>query len=79
MKNGMMKPTLTPADFRACRLALRLSAQDMADALGLANGRTIRRYESGEHRIPGPVVVLIGKMLIDRDAAEIRRRDDIKR
>ena len=50
---------MTPADFRAARAQLGLSARDMARALGLGSGRTVRRYESGQCPVPGPVAALI--------------------
>ena len=50
---------MTPADFRAARRQLGLSARDMARALGLGSGRTVRRYESGQCPVPGPVAKLL--------------------
>jgi len=57
---------MTPADFRKARHALGLSAQAMAFALGVSDGRTIRRWESGENPIGGPVERLVERMLADR-------------
>lgn len=49
---------MTPDEFRAARRKLGLSAQRMADALGIAEGRTIRHYEAGTRAISGPVSLL---------------------
>lgn len=54
---------MTPEEFKAARHELGLSANEMAKALGLSDGRSVRRFESGERDISGPVVVLVGVML----------------
>ena len=46
---------MTPSEFRGARRHLGLSAAEMASLLGLADGRTIRRYEAGDIEISGPV------------------------
>ncbi len=50
---------MTPAEFKAIRRGLGLSAQAMARAVGVSDGRTIRRWEAGDRDIPGPVRVLM--------------------
>jgi len=52
-------------DFIAARSRLGMTGAQMAKALRLGRGsdRTIRRYESGESRIPGPVSVAVEAML----------------
>ena len=49
-----------PIDARAVRAFTGLSQQRFGELIGLAKdaGRTIRRYESGEVEIAGPVLVL---------------------
>ena len=42
---------MTPAEFRAIRKSLGLSAQKMAVALGFQSGRHIRQIEAGTCRI----------------------------
>jgi DNA-binding transcriptional regulator YiaG len=56
---------MTPETFREARKALGLSANGMAEALklGKGGGRTVRRWESGETPITGPVAVAIGLMM----------------
>lgn len=49
---------MTPDEFRATRKKLGLSASKMAAALGLADGRIIRRYERGDVPVTGPVARL---------------------
>lgn len=48
---------MTPEQFKKARKKLGLSANKMGMALGLRGdpGRTIRRYESGQSEISGPV------------------------
>ena len=46
---------MTPQQFRTARLALGLSAEKMAIALGVSGGRTVRKWERGDNKIPGPV------------------------
>ena len=50
---------MAPAEFKAARHALGLSAQGMADALGIADGRTIRHWESGAREVTAPVALLM--------------------
>jgi DNA-binding transcriptional regulator YiaG len=50
---------MTAPEFRAARHALGLSAQGMADALGIADGRTIRHWESGAREVTAPVALLM--------------------
>jgi len=52
-----------PALFRSCRHALGLSAQGMAAALRVADGRTVRRWERGDRDIPGPAWVALRFLL----------------
>lgn len=54
---------MTPAEVRAYREGLGLSARALADHLGLAEERTVRRWEDGTRRVPPGV------------AAELRRLD----
>lgn len=48
---------MKPKDVAEIRKRLKLSAREMGLALGLRGdpGRTVRRYESGEVEITGPV------------------------
>ena len=59
---------MTPAEFRAARKALGLSANGMAEALrlGKGGGRTVRRWESGETPVTGPVSVAVELLLRTR-------------
>lgn len=50
---------MTPAELKAARHALGLSAEGFARLVGVASGRTVRRWEAGGQDIPGPVVVLL--------------------
>jgi len=54
---------MTPAEFKAARHALGLSAEGMAKALQVASGRTVRRWEAGDRDIPGPVKIALRYML----------------
>ncbi len=46
-----------PAELKAAREALGLSADALARMLLIDDGRSVRRWEAGEHVIPGPVSV----------------------
>lgn len=72
---------MTPADFKAARKALGLSARGMAAALsGAAPNplapRTIRRWEAGDSPIPATVTVLIPRLLTElrEEPAPVLRR-----
>lgn len=60
---------MTPKQFKAARKKLGLSQSEMADALAIKDPRTIRRYESGEREISGPVALLIERLLQDKNKA----------
>ena len=60
---------MIPAEFREARRALGLSARAMAAALGVSDGRTVRRWEAGRHPISGPVERLVRRLLAERAAA----------
>jgi hypothetical protein len=49
----------TPAQLRAARQRLGLSADGLARMVRVEDGRTVRRWEAGERHIPGPVTVLL--------------------
>ena len=55
-----------PEEFRSIRKGLGLSAAKMAMAMGMGNGRTIRRWESGDSPIP-PLAVSAAKRLANLD------------
>ena len=59
---------MTPADLRAARKRLGLSTNGLAEALrlGKGGGRTVRRWESGQSEISGPVSLAI-EMLLERN------------
>jgi DNA-binding transcriptional regulator YiaG len=50
---------MTPKEFKSARHALGLSAQGLANALGVKSGRTIRRWEAGQNDIPIMAIQLI--------------------
>lgn len=56
---------MTSGDFRAARKTLGLSANGMAEALrlGKGGGRTVRRWESGDTPVSGPVSVAVELLL----------------
>lgn len=43
---------MTPAEFKTIRESLGLSAQALADILGISQERTIRRWEDGSRELP---------------------------
>lgn len=60
---------MTPAQLKAARHALGLSARGMAAALSNPDAekpvdkRTVRRWEDGSQNVPGPVMVAVEFML----------------
>ena len=61
-----------PAELKAARQALGLSAEQLAQVVRVeGGGRTVRRWEAGEREIPGPVIVVMETamdFLVQRDA-----------
>ncbi|MGI9297813.1 MAG: helix-turn-helix domain-containing protein [Gammaproteobacteria bacterium] len=56
---------MTPADLKSARKQLGLTQTQLAERLrmGKNGGRTVRRWESGDCPIPGPVEVAIEFLL----------------
>ena len=50
---------MTRFEFKSIRHGLDISTQVMAHLLRVSDGRTVRRWESGERDIPGPAQVLM--------------------
>ena len=50
---------MTPAELKAARHSLGLSAEGFARLVRVDSGRTVRRWEAGERDIPGPVTVIV--------------------
>lgn len=50
---------MTPDKFKEARMRLGMSQNDMAEFLGIASDRTVRRWEEGEKDIPGPVLLVL--------------------
>jgi DNA-binding transcriptional regulator YiaG len=57
---------MTPVEFAAARKTLGLSVSRLARTLK-SDERTIRRWEHGERPIPGPVEVLLGMLIAQKD------------
>lgn len=66
---------MTPAELKQARHQFSLSADAFARWVGASDGRTVRRWESGERNIPGPVQVLVRAALAD---AGVRRYFGLK-
>jgi transcriptional regulator with XRE-family HTH domain len=54
---------MTPTQFKDARIALGLTQNECAKALGLKTSRAIRQFESGDREVSGPVAKLV-EMLI---------------
>lgn len=50
---------VTPEELRAARIELGCSQGEFADLVRVESDRTVRRWETGERPIPGPVAVLL--------------------
>jgi hypothetical protein len=49
----------TPDELRAARSVFGLSAEGLAAMVRMGDGRTVRRWETGDSEIPGPVTVVL--------------------
>lgn len=58
--------SIDATDLRAARAALGLSAAGFAKLVRVESGRTVRRWESGERDIPGPVAVIVEALMASR-------------
>ena len=56
---------MTPVEFKAARHALGLSAEGLARTIGVATGRTVRKWEAGDRDIPGPAALLMRLFMAD--------------
>lgn len=56
---------MTRAELRDLRLRLGLTADGLAELVGVSGGRTVRRWEAGQRSIPGPVAVLLTAISAD--------------
>ena len=73
----MTDKPMTPEEVRTARQTLGISAQALADKIGLADGRTIRKYESGENVVPRWARLSIERAVRDHnDAAVARAAED---
>lgn len=54
---------MTPKQFKAAREKLGLSQAKLAEKIRVSGSRTIRRWERSEREIPGPVQILIERMV----------------
>ena len=63
---------MTPTQFKDARIALGLSQNAMAEALGLKTSRAIRQFESGERAVSGPVAKLMGMLLENRTVLGVK-------
>jgi DNA-binding transcriptional regulator YiaG len=59
-------PDVAHNTVRTVRIALGLSAEGFAQLVRVQSGRTVRKWESGERDIPGPVEVLSNALLESR-------------
>lgn len=62
---------MTPAELKAARHSLGMSAEAFARVLQVQSGRTVQRWEAGERDIPGPVLVLTRILLQSAQARQI--------
>ena len=53
---------MTPAEFKSIREGLGLTAQALADILGLKHLRTVQRWDSGERAVPADVAATMQRL-----------------
>lgn len=70
--------SITKDEFKNARQDLGMSAAQLAKTLrmGRRADRTIRRYESGESPIPGPVTVAVEALLTGFRPKEVEEQND---
>ncbi len=70
--------SFTKDDFKNAKQELGMSAAQLAKTLrmGKRADRTIRRYESGESPIPGPVTVAVEALLTGFRPKEVEEHND---
>lgn len=61
---------MTPRELKSARHSLGLSAEGFAKLVRVESGRTVRRWESGDRDIPGPVQVIVEAVM---SSAAVRR------
>ena len=67
---------MTPAELKSARHALGLSAESFARIFGVASGRTVRGWETGERNgvaatVPTPIAILV-RLALDMPAVRDR-------
>jgi DNA-binding transcriptional regulator YiaG len=63
---------MTPSDVKRLRKQLALTQSELADTIGV-HAMTVSKWETGVHKIPGPVVKLLQRMLAERSATKRKR------
>jgi DNA-binding transcriptional regulator YiaG len=58
LERDARRTLMTPSQLKSARHTLGLSAEEFASLVGIESGATVRRWESGDRNIPGPVIVL---------------------
>ncbi len=61
---------MTPVELKSIRTRYGLTQADLAHILRIEDGRTIRRWESGDRPISGPATILLELM----DSGELPQR-----
>ncbi len=64
---------MTPSTFKSIRKSYNLTQTQLARLLRIEDIRTIRRYETGERPVSGPVSVVM-ELLEDAAIVDIRHR-----
>lgn len=60
---------MTRQELKQARLELGMTQDQMAAAVGVSNGRTVRRWESGERNV-NPSASILVKMLLGAKTAQ---------
>jgi DNA-binding transcriptional regulator YiaG len=58
LERDARRALMTPSQLKSARHILGLSAEAFASLVGVESGGMVRRWESGDRDIPGPVIVL---------------------
>jgi transcriptional regulator with XRE-family HTH domain len=65
----METKTMTRQEFKQARLDLGMTQEQIAAAVGVSSGRTVRRWESGERNV-NPSASILAKILLGGKEAQ---------
>ena len=62
---------MTPEELKSARRSLGLSCEKFAQRVGVASGRTVRRWEAGDREIPGSIAIILSLIELNDDLCRL--------